>query len=86
MSNLTAHDLRTKGITAIESVLNERESAIISVRGKDRFVVMDIAQYRYLRECEQVIALTETRTDINAGRVMKESPAEHIKRMKRSSP
>lgn len=85
MSNLTAHDLRTKGITAIESILNEREAAIISVRGKDHFVVMAIAQYHYLRECEQVATLAETRADVATGRFIKESPAEHIKRMKRSS-
>ena len=45
MSNLTANDLKTKGIAAIEAVLAERPEAIVSVRGKDRFVVMDIAQY-----------------------------------------
>lgn len=85
MPNLTDHDLRTKGIAAIESVLADRPEAIVSVRGKDRFVVMDIAQYRHLRECEQAAALAETRADVNAGRFVKESPAEHIKRMKRSS-
>jgi len=28
------------------------------VRGKDKFVVMDMAQYHYLRECELDAALT----------------------------
>ncbi len=49
MSNLTANDLKTKGISAIEAALADRPEAIVSVRGKDRFVVMDIAQYHYLR-------------------------------------
>ncbi|MCX7184480.1 MAG: hypothetical protein NTW90_04470 [Nitrosospira sp.] len=43
MSNLTANDLKTKGVAAIEAVLAERPEAIVSVRGKDRFVVMEIA-------------------------------------------
>lgn len=30
----------------------------MSVRGKDKFVVMDMAQYHYLRECELDAALT----------------------------
>ena len=83
MSNLTANDLKTKGIAAIEAALAERPEAIISVRGKDRFVVMEIEQYHYLRECELETALAETRADIAAGRFVKETPAAHIKRIKK---
>ena len=83
MSNLTANDLKTKGIAAIEAVLAKRPEAIVSVRGKDRFVVMEIEQYHYLRECELEAALAETRADIAAGRSVKESPAAHVKRVKK---
>lgn len=83
MSNLTANDLKTKGIAAIEAALAERPEAIVSVRGKDRFVVMEIEQYHYLRECELESALAETRADIAAGRFVKETPAAHIKRIKK---
>ena len=85
MSNLTANDLKTKGIAAIEAVLAERPEAIVSVRGKDRFVVMEIAQYHYLRECELEAALAESRADIAAGRFVKESPVAHVKRIKKSA-
>lgn len=83
MSNLTANALKTKGVAAIEAVLADRPEAIISVRGKDRFVVMEIEQYHYLRECELEAALAETRADIAAGRSVKESPAAHVKRVKK---
>ena len=83
MTNLTAKDLKTKGVAAIEAVLAERPEAIVSVRGKDRFVVMEIAQYHYLRECELEAALAETRVDIAAGRSVRESPAAHVKRVKK---
>ena len=83
MSSLTANDLKTKGVAAIEAVLAERPEAIISVRGKDRFVVMDIAQYHYLRECELEAALAEACADIAAGRSVKESAAAHVKRVKK---
>lgn len=83
MSNLTANDLKTKGIAAIEAVLENRPEAIVSVRGKERFVVMEIAQYHYLRECELEAALAETRADVAAGRFVKESPAAHVKRVKK---
>jgi hypothetical protein len=82
MSHLTANDLKTKGVAAIESILAERSEAIVSVRGKERFVVMDIAQYHYLRECELEAALAETRADLAAGRFVQESPEEHVARLK----
>lgn len=85
MSTLTANDLKTKGIAAIETALADRPEAIVSVRGKERFVVMDIAQYHYLRECELEAALAETHADIKAGRFVKESPAAHIKRIKKAA-
>ena len=85
MANLTANDLKTRGIAAIEAVLADRPEAIVSVRGKDRFVVMDIAQYHYLRECELEAALAETHADVAAGRFVKESAAAHVKRVKKSA-
>jgi PHD/YefM family antitoxin component YafN of YafNO toxin-antitoxin module len=83
MSNLTTNDLKTRGIAAIEAVLEKQPEAIVSVRGKERFVVMEIAQYHYLRECELEAALAETRADVAAGRYVKESPAAHVKRVKK---
>lgn len=85
MFNLTANDLKTKGIAAIEAVLAERPEAIVSVRGKERFVVMEIAQYHHLRECELEAALAETKADIAAGRFNKGTPAAHVKRVKKTA-
>lgn len=82
MSHLTANDLKTKGVAAIEAMLEQHSEAIISVRGKERFVVMDVAQYHYLRECELEAALAETRADLAAGRFAQESPEKHVARVK----
>ncbi|KAF0189383.1 MAG: prevent-host-death family [Desulfobulbaceae bacterium] len=82
MPNISANDLKTKGISAIEAVLANQPEAIISVRGKERFVVMDIEQYHYLRECELESALAQSRADIAAGRFVKESADEHVARLK----
>ena len=81
MAHITANDLKTKGVAAIEALLAEHSEAIVSVRGKDRFVVMEIAQYHYLRECELDAALAETRADLAAGRFVQESPEEHVARV-----
>jgi len=81
MSHISANDLKTKGIAAIELALSTASEAIVSVRGKDRFVVMDMAQYHYLRECELDAALAQTRADLAAGRRVQESPEAHLARL-----
>lgn len=45
MSHISANDLKTKGVAAIQAVLFKHAEANVSVRGKDRFVVMDMAQF-----------------------------------------
>ena len=81
MSHLTANDLKVRGIAAIESALVAQTEAVISVRGKDRFVVMDMAQYHHLRECELEAALMQTRADLAAGRAVQESAQAHMARL-----
>ena len=81
MSHISANDLKTKGIAAIELALSTAREAIVSVRGKDRYVVMDMAQYHYLRECELDAALAQTRADLAAGRMVQESPEAHLTRL-----
>jgi len=81
MSHISANDLKTKGVAAIEAMLAEHTEAIVSVRGKERYVVMDIAHYHYLRECELEAALAETRADLAAGRSVQESAEAHLARL-----
>ena len=81
MNHISANDLKTKGIAAIELALSDAPEAIVSVRGKDRFVVMEVAQYEYLRGCELDAALAETRADLAAGRVVQESPQAQLDRL-----
>jgi hypothetical protein len=81
MNHISANDLKTKGIAAIELALSDAPEAIVSVRGKDRFVVMEVAQYEYLRGCELDAALAQTRADLAAGRVVQESPQAHLDRL-----
>ena len=81
MIDISANELKTKGVLAIQTALEQQLEAIISVRGKDRFVVMDVAHYQYLRECELTAALTESNADIAAGRFVKESAEDHLARL-----
>lgn len=78
MSHLSANDLKTRGVSAIEAALADRSEAVISVRSKDRFVVMDMAQYHYLRECELDAAIAASKADIAAGRFKVQTAQEHV--------
>ncbi len=81
MPSLTANDLKTRGIAAIEESLVNQTEALVSVRGKDRFVVMEVAQYNYLRECELDAALAQSRADVEAGRYVTETAQQHMDRL-----
>ncbi len=85
MTHISANDLKTKGVAAIEAMLADHSEAIVSVRGKDRFVIMEIAQYNYLRECELEAALAETRADLAAGRLVQESAEAHVSRLSKQA-
>ncbi len=69
MSEISANDLKVRGVASIEAGLAESTEAMISVRGKNRFVVMDIEHYQYLRECELEAALAQSRADYEEGRL-----------------
>ncbi|MGB9498233.1 MAG: type II toxin-antitoxin system prevent-host-death family antitoxin [Dissulfuribacterales bacterium] len=79
--SISANKLKTKGVSAIETGLGQTREVIITVRGKERFVVMDMEHYNYLRECELEAALHQARADVNAGDFITESVDDHIKRV-----
>ena len=81
MGQLTANDLKVRGIAAIEDALDQHTEATISVRGTQCFVVMEVAQYHSLRECELEAALAQSRADMSAGRAVQETAQAHMDRM-----
>jgi len=81
MENLNANDLKVRGVAAIEEALKGQSEASISVRGTQRYVVMEMAHYHYLRECELDAALVQSRADLAAGRFVEESAEEHTARL-----
>lgn len=81
MNSITANELKTRGISAVEELLKEGEEVVISVRGQDRYVVMSLEKYDQLRECELESALREARADNEAGRVVTESVEDHVRRI-----
>ena len=85
MKTIAANELKTRGVTSIEQALTEDAEAIISVRGQDRYVVMDMREYNRLRVCELEAALYETRQQLATGEYVEESVDEHIARLRNAT-
>ncbi len=81
MISIKANDLKTKGVSVVESALQQDGEAIITVRGERKYVVLDFKTYNKLREYELDIALQEARNNIADGNYNTESVDEHMKRV-----
>lgn len=78
MASVTANELKTKGVSIVEESLKYADEVVVSVRGRDRFVIMDMDKYAKLRECELECAINEARNDLEKGAYKTHSVAEHI--------
>ena len=82
MATITANDIKRRGVASIADILENSQEATISVRGKNKYVVMSIQQYQHMRECELEAALLEAREDRKAGRIADKTIDEHIAGLK----
>lgn len=82
MNTISANELKTRGVSSIEAALAQSAEVIISVRGQERYVVMNMDEYNRLRVCELESALYETRQQLAAGTFVEESVDEHIARIR----
>ena len=85
MKTITANELKTKGIAAINKAVEDDGEATITVRGLDRYVVMDFDTYNRLRICELEAALHEARKEVAEGKYVEESVEDHIRRISKAA-
>ncbi|MCL4384880.1 MAG: type II toxin-antitoxin system Phd/YefM family antitoxin [Actinobacteria bacterium] len=78
---ITANELKTKGVSALNKVASDEIETAITVRGKTKYIVLPIETYNYLRECELESALGQSKMDIETGNFIEESVEDHIKRI-----
>ena len=79
--NIVANDLKTRGVGVIDEALKHDTEAVITVRGKSKYVAVDMQRYNYLRECELETALKETLTEVDVGKSVIMSADEHIAKL-----
>ena len=73
MATITANQLK--------SIIGENKAAIVTVRGEEKYVVMDLETYNHLRECELEAAITETKRELEQGEILDDTIDEHMKRI-----
>jgi len=78
---IPANDLKTKGVSIIESMLETLDEVLISIRGKNKYVVVDMKRYNYLRECELEKALRDTEENLKNGRSRVLTSAQHFEEL-----
>ncbi len=81
MSAISAADLKRRGVAALEPTVAEDGSALITVRGKGRYVVLTLEKYNELREAELEQAVREARADYRAGRIVDRTIDGHLRRL-----
>ncbi len=75
---VAANDLKIKGVKIFENLLQSFDEVLVSVRGKNKYVVVDIDRYEQLRELELEHALREVRAEIAAGKGRTMTAQEHL--------
>jgi PHD/YefM family antitoxin component YafN of YafNO toxin-antitoxin module len=75
---IVANDIKIKGVKCIEEALTDQPEAIITVRGKQKYVVMHVEHYQHLREAELEAALYESRQDLLTNSYKTQSVDEHV--------
>ena len=81
VGQITANDLKVQGISAIDDLVAQNEGVIITVRGKEKYVVLSIEEYNQLRIYELEMAIIEAKKDIAEGKVLSNSVEEHLCRV-----
>ncbi|WP_428086613.1 hypothetical protein [Candidatus Thioglobus sp.] len=76
--NIVANDLKTKGVGAIDHALKHAQEAVVTVRGKAKYVAISLDRYNQFREYELESSLREVREDIKKGDFSEMTAAEHI--------
>lgn len=78
---VTANDLKVKGVSYLDGLVKKYKEIFISVRGKNKMVVLPIEEYERLKEAELEKAIKEAEEDYKKGKYVVESAEKHFKRL-----
>jgi len=80
---VTANEVKTRGVSLFDELFRKFDELVISVRGKKKYVVIDIDRYNEMRKAELEQAYQEVMKDYKNGNYKIVSAKEHIKNLER---
>ncbi len=75
---VSANEVKKRGVSLFERLLTKANELIITVRGKQKFVVLDIDRYNEFKKYELDIAYLKAMNDIKNKNYKEQSAKEHI--------
>jgi len=81
MSTVSAAEIKRHGVSILTPALADEGEALITVRGKAKYVVMTVEKYGAIRESELTCAIREARADYEAGRIADRTVENHLRRL-----
>ncbi len=78
---VTANEVKTKGVSLFDKLFEKASEVVINVRGKNKYVVIDIERYKHMRALELDDIYNEVKKDISEGRYTTDID-EHLKELK----
>ena len=79
---VTANDVKQRGVSLFGELLEKFDEVIIGVRGKKKYVVMDIERYKTLRALELDNAYREVMKEVEQGEYKTQTAQEHLQSLK----
>ena len=79
---INANEVKTKGVSLFGQLLEKFDELVINVRGKEKFVVLDIERYKEFRANELDLAYLKAMQDIKEGNYKKQTAKEHLEELK----
>jgi len=78
---ISANNIKRRGISYVEKYLKSGESVLISVRGRTKYTIIPIAKYDKLRELELDNAIKQAEEDYKEKKYITETAEDHFKRL-----
>jgi len=78
---IQANELKRKGVSFIEKLMQQDEEVFISVRGKTKYVIIPVEKYEQLKDAELESVVRQAEKDYKEGRYRVETAEEHFRRL-----
>lgn len=80
MNTISISNLK-KGFSLLDKLISKFGAVYVSVRGKNKYVILSVEDYLRLKEIELENSIAQAEKDYKEGRFIVETAEEHFKRL-----